>query len=70
MTGEELRVYRKTSRLTQAQLARLLDVSTSLICRYEKGDIPIPRTVILALHYLKHDLRMGLKFLKQYRMRY
>ncbi len=70
MTGPDLKVYRKTHRLTQTQLGDLLDLSPSQICNYEKGKAPIPRCVILALHYLKHDLRMGLTFLKRYRMHY
>ncbi len=69
MTGEELRVYRKTNRLTQTDLGRLLDMSAANICRYEKGVAPIPHVVVLALHYLKPDLRMGRKFLRMYRMK-
>lgn len=38
ITREQLRVIRKVYRLTLAEMAALLDVSDSLLCRIERGD--------------------------------
>lgn len=38
--------------LTQAELARCLDVSTRQVVRWEAGDTPAGRIVFLALRYL------------------
>lgn len=54
-TPEELRLWREGRGLTQPELAKLLDIHTQTVWRYEHGDIPIARTVEYALRYLdKH----------------
>lgn len=53
MTGKELKIKRVTMDLTQAQLAKELDINHNTVSRYESGDLTIPRTVELALEALE-----------------
>ena len=52
MTGEVLKEKRKALNLSQAQLAEKLGVKENTIYRWEKGILPIYKTVELALEYL------------------
>ena len=38
-----LKLLRVASGYNQRQIARIVGVDTSLICRYEKGDRPMPK---------------------------
>lgn len=44
--GKNIYTYRKAKRLTQKQLAELIDRAESSIQKYEKGDVEIPNTVL------------------------
>ena len=52
MTGKEFRIKRNLLDLTQAELARELELNPNTISRYEKEDLQIPKTVELALEAL------------------
>lgn len=47
--GQNIYTYRKAKRLTQKQLAELIDKAESTIQKYEKGDIEIPNSVLQSL---------------------
>lgn len=47
--GKNIYMYRKAKRLTQKQLADLIDRAESTIQKYEKGDIEIPNSVLQSL---------------------
>jgi transcriptional regulator with XRE-family HTH domain len=49
MGGEELKEQRTALGLTQAQLAEILDVKPNTVARWERGLLPVPRTVELAM---------------------
>lgn len=49
MTSEELRRRREALGLTQRALAERLGVREETVNRWERGRVPIPRTVDLAL---------------------
>jgi transcriptional regulator with XRE-family HTH domain len=49
MEGEELKEKRTALGLTQAQLAEILDVKPNTVARWERGILPVPRTVELAM---------------------
>jgi DNA-binding transcriptional regulator YiaG len=49
MKSEELRQIRHQLKLTQQQLADILDVSMRQVRRWEKGDTPIPKVVAMAV---------------------
>ncbi len=49
MTGKEFRIKRNLMDLTQAELAFKLGLNPNTISRYENEDLPIPRTVELAI---------------------
>ena len=53
MTPNDLRAWRRKRTLSQRELALLLHLSKSIIERYERGIIPIPYTVELALKGLE-----------------
>jgi DNA-binding transcriptional regulator YiaG len=56
-TPEGLRAWRATYGLSQPDLAKLLEVTTQTVYRWEAGAVAIPRTVELALLYLAGTLR-------------
>lgn len=49
MRPESMVETRKTLRLTQAELARILGVNTRTPSRWETGVVPIPQSVALLL---------------------
>jgi transcriptional regulator with XRE-family HTH domain len=49
MEGEKLKEKRTALGLTQAQLAEILDVKSNTVARWERGLLPVPRTVALAM---------------------
>lgn len=49
MFADILKIYRKNAALTQGQLARVLNVSTSTISMYERGERMPPPDMLLAL---------------------
>lgn len=49
MEGEKLKEKRVALGLTQAQLAEILDVKPNTVARWERGLLPVPRTVELAM---------------------
>jgi transcriptional regulator with XRE-family HTH domain len=55
MTGEELKIWRKSKRLSQTALAKMLGVSYGFINKYEKlSDFPIPKKLLLLIQTLDH----------------
>lgn len=51
-----LRNWRRAHKLSQQKLANVLEVHVQSVSRWETGEIPIPRTVELALLYLDQTL--------------
>lgn len=49
MEGEKLKERRDALGLTQAQLAEILGVKPNTVARWERGLLPVPRTVELAM---------------------
>lgn len=49
LDGKELRFVRKEMDITQAELARLMDVTSQTVARWEKDEVAIPRTTDLLL---------------------
>jgi transcriptional regulator with XRE-family HTH domain len=49
MEGEKLKEKRNALGLTQAQLAEIFDVKPNTVARWERGLLPVPRTVELAM---------------------
>jgi transcriptional regulator with XRE-family HTH domain len=49
MEGEKLKEKRNALGLTQAQLAEILDVKPNTVARWERGLLPVPCTVELAM---------------------
>lgn len=49
MTSKQMKVARAELEMSQADLAKALDVNSNTISRYERGDLEIPRTVELAI---------------------
>lgn len=54
MKGKELKIKRIMLDLTQAQLAGKLELNTNTISRYEQENLPIPKTVELAIEALEN----------------
>lgn len=52
MTGDELRAARRRLGVTQAGLARMLDVSKSIIEKWERGLYPVPLAIEFAMRFL------------------
>src|SRR5262249_31592826 len=48
-TGRELTAARERGRLTRAQLARALEVSERSVQLWERGDLPVPPTLVAEL---------------------
>jgi transcriptional regulator with XRE-family HTH domain len=55
MTGEELRRRRQRLKMTQAELARRVDVQRVTVTRWENGQIAIPRAIELALKEIERQ---------------
>jgi transcriptional regulator with XRE-family HTH domain len=55
MTGEELRRRRERLKMTQAELARRLDVQRVTVTRWENGQTAIPRAIELALREIERQ---------------
>lgn len=51
-THFDMREARRSLGFTQQELAGHLDVNLSTVWRWEKGETPIPKTVVLALQAL------------------
>ena len=52
MTGKDVKLTRQKLRLTQAALAKQLDISREMICLMEKGANSVQRRTELSLRYL------------------
>jgi DNA-binding XRE family transcriptional regulator len=52
MTGNELRRARHRLKMTQKELAQLLEVHSNTIARAERGELPVLKTTALAIEYL------------------
>jgi DNA-binding transcriptional regulator YiaG len=52
MKGTELAAIRESLRLTQAELASLLDVATNTVSRWEQDQMPIRRRDELSVRFL------------------
>lgn len=50
--GERLRKFRKALKLTQIELAKILDISKTTLRRYERGESEITKTLAYALNAL------------------
>ena len=57
MTPTDLRDWRKSMRLSQAEAAALLSVGLRTFNRWEAGEVAIPGPVPLACSALRVDLR-------------
>lgn len=53
MTGSELRTYRLRLKLTQAELADKLGVTSNTVARWERDEMAIPPYLPLALKSLE-----------------
>lgn len=53
MNGKELKIKRAILDMTQSELADELEMNPNTISRYENEDLPIPKTVELALEALE-----------------
>jgi transcriptional regulator with XRE-family HTH domain len=65
MTGEELRAWRESARLSQVELGRLLGVHPQQIYKWESGNSGIvhPRIMERALRDVARELAAGLEAL-------
>jgi transcriptional regulator with XRE-family HTH domain len=52
MTGSQLRRARLRLKMTQKELAQLLEVHSNTIARAERGELPVLKTTALAIEYL------------------
>lgn len=59
MKPEELKRRRGALGLTQAQLARELGLDSVTVSRYERGVLPIPKTVKLAFELVELRLKQA-----------
>jgi len=55
MTGPDLRTWRHTHKMTQAELATRLGITIRTVTRWEQGRCPIPVSVTLALPAIVHQ---------------
>jgi transcriptional regulator with XRE-family HTH domain len=58
MTGEQLRKRRQKIGLTQAKLAKLLDVAENAVYRWENDVVPISRMVELAFERIEEKIKL------------
>ncbi len=56
MTGKEFKIKRVTFDMTQAQIAKELDLNPNTVSRYETGDLPVPKLVELSMEAIEHRL--------------
>jgi transcriptional regulator with XRE-family HTH domain len=59
MEGEELKEKRVALGFTQAQLAEILEVKPNTVARWERGLLPVPRTVELAMETVERMYKKG-----------
>lgn len=52
MTPKRMKVARAELEMSQADLAKELDINSNTVSRYERGDLEIPRTIELAIEGL------------------
>lgn len=57
MNGQEFKEWRERMGLTQAEIAKALDVTEMTVYRWETGKAPISRAVELALKQLETESR-------------
>ena len=57
MTGDDLKRKRERLRLSQEELAKVLDVAAQSISRYERDAQPIPKVVELALKEVERQYK-------------
>jgi transcriptional regulator with XRE-family HTH domain len=61
MEGEKLKEKRIALGLTQAQLAETLDVKPNTVARWERGLLPVPKTVELAMETVERIYKKSSK---------
>jgi transcriptional regulator with XRE-family HTH domain len=61
MESDELKEKRAALGLTQAQLAEILGVKPNTVARWERGLLPVPRTVELAMETVERIQKKGKK---------
>jgi len=61
VTGKEFTKLRRSAGLTQAQLAREIDVTIRSLTRWETGETPIPKIAELALRYVIEKKQKGVR---------
>ena len=59
MEGEQLKEKRVALGFTQAQLAKILEVKPNTVARWERGLLPVPRTVELAMETVERMYKKG-----------
>jgi DNA-binding XRE family transcriptional regulator len=57
MDKDTFRRKRERLRVTQEELAKLLDMNRITIIRYESGETPIPKSIELALKAIEAEAR-------------
>jgi len=57
MTSEEFRTWRERLRLTQTEIAKLLEVTETTVYRWENGRAPISKAVELALKQIESEMK-------------
>lgn len=55
MTGDALKEKRAAIGLTQAQLAEILEVKPNTVARWERGILPVPKAIELALETVERN---------------
>ena len=53
MTPEQFKAIRKSLKLTQAQLGRVIGCNAKTIYNWEKGHWPVPKAEALAMRFLE-----------------
>ena len=61
MEGDELKEKRLALKLTQAQLAEILEVKPNTVARWERGLLAVPRTVELAMETVERMYKKSVK---------
>ena len=57
MSGDELKERRNALGMTQAELAKILDVKPNTVARWENGVLAVPQTVALAIETVERDYK-------------